>query len=153
MIDETKTELSWDALAKVLGVTRQSLVNWRPLEGAPGDRDPEAWREFMKKTGLGSGKGKAHGTELRDEKLRWEIELLKSKDAKEKRKLIPVEEVNSLLLHIATQGRTLLYQFMETEAPPKLDGMSAAQMRPILREYADTICQKMGDLIKDFEQQ
>lgn len=150
MAEETK-ELSWEALAGKLGVTRQSLVNWRLLTGAPQDRDFVKWEAFVKENGLGV-KGAKSGNALKEEKTRHEIEILKAKLAREKRTVIPAEEVNALLLHLSTQSRTVLYQFMETEAPPKLDGMSAAQMRPILREMADEICGKMADLIREFEE-
>lgn len=143
-------EASWDSVAKELGVTRQSLVNWRGRPGAPQGRDVGEWRAYIEAEKLG-GQGK-RGSELRDEKIRYETELIKAKIDREKRRVIPTEEVNALLLHIATTGKTLLYQFMETEAPPKLDGLAAAQMRPILREMADAISDKMADLIKDFEQ-
>lgn len=145
-MSNAEKELSWDALAKRLGVSRQSLVRWRELEGAPQDRNMEAWKKFAEnKPAMG-------GHELKEEKTRHEIELLKARIDREKRRVIPAEEVNALLLHLATGSRTLLYQFLETEAPPKLDGMSAAQMRPILREMADAICEKMADAIKEFEQ-
>jgi hypothetical protein len=122
---------------------------WRQREGVSVTTDWGAWEEFVKKEGLGlRGVGAAT---LKDEKTRHEIEILKARLAREKRTVIPADEVSALLLHLSTQSRTVLYQFMETEAPPKLDGMSAAQMRPILREMADSICEKMGDLIADFE--
>ncbi len=148
----SEPELSWDALAVRLGTSRQSMVNWRNMEGAPKDRNPDTWGAFIKEKGLGARGPRVGGSELKDEKTRHEIELIKARLAREKRLVIPADEVNTLLLHIATQSRTELYQFMETEAPPKLDGMSAAQMRPILREMADTICGKMEDMIKDFEE-
>lgn len=105
----------------------------------------------MVERGLAGKKGA--GQALKDEKTRHEIELLKAKLDREHRRVIDREEVNRLLLHLSTGARTELYQFMETEAPPKLDGMSAAQMRPLLREMADTICGKMADLIAQFKQQ
>lgn len=153
MSDDVKT-LSWHELAQALGVTRQSLVNWRGMEGAPEGRDVEEWKKFMAETGLGLGKGKAKGqAELREEKLKWETELVKARVAREHRKVIDREEVNRLLLHIATRARTMLYQFLETEAPPKLDGMTAAQMRPILREMADSIADEMAGLVERFDRE
>ncbi len=145
-------ELSWDALAVRLGVSRQSVVNWRSMEGAPKTRDVEAWKTFIAENKLGA-RGPRSSGELKDEKTRHEIEILKARLAREKRTVIPAEEVNALLLHLSTQSRTVLYQFMETEAPPKLDGMTASQMRPLLREMADSICEKMADLIREFESQ
>ena len=90
---------------------------------------------------------------MRDEKTKHEIELLKAKLNRENRKVIDRDEVNKLLLHLATRGRTMLYQFLETEAPPKLDGLGAAEMRPILREMADSIADEMADLVREFEKQ
>jgi hypothetical protein len=46
----------------------------------------------------------------------------------------------------------MLYQFLETEAPPKLDGLAAVAMRPILREMADAIADAQADLINQFEE-
>jgi transcriptional regulator with XRE-family HTH domain len=142
-------------LARRLGVQRGTLANWKQREGAPANRDVEAWLAFVEQNQLGLSGPKLGqlSKELKDDKLRHEIELLKARLAREQRAVIPAAEVNTLLLHVATSSRTLLYQFMETEAAPKLAGMDAAQMRPMLREMADTICEKMGDLIKDFEQQ
>jgi len=143
--------LTWILLASKFGVSVQTIKVWRVKEGAPVTPDFEAWQAFVKKEGLGTTIRGLAGSALKDEKTKHEIEILKAKLAREKRTVIPAEEVQALLLHLSTQSRTVLYQFMETEAPPKLDGMSAAQMRPILREMADSICEKMGDLITDFE--
>lgn len=151
MNEEEGTGPSWETLAGKLGVTRQSLVNWRVLEGAPPDRNEAAWELFIKERGLGV-KGRKSDS-LKDEKTRHEIELLKARIARENRRVIDRDEVNQLLLHISTRARTKLYQFMETEAPPKLDGMSAAQMRPLLREMADSVADEMADLIGQFEKQ
>jgi hypothetical protein len=141
---------TWEAVAVACGVTRQSLVVWRKMPGAPGGCDIPAWKKFIDDTGL--GKPKATGS-LKDEKTRHEIEILKAKLDREHRRVIDREEVNRLLLHLATDGRTMLYQFLETELPPKLDGMSAVQMRPILREVADSIADRMAGLISQFEKQ
>lgn len=141
--------LTWILLASKFGVSVQTMKVWRQKEGAPVTTDLGLWESWVKKEGLGlRGVGAAT---LKDEKTRHEIEILKARLAREKRTVIPADEVQALLLHLSTQSRTVLYQFMETEAPPKLDGMSAAQMRPLLREMADTICEKMGDLIVEFE--
>lgn len=151
MTPDEHSALSWEALAQKLGVTRQSLVNWRPMDGAPQDRDPAKWEAWIKEKGVGV-KGR-RGSELKDEKTRHEIELLKAKIDREHRRVIDREEVNRLLLHISTRARTMLYQFLETEAPPKLDGMSAAAMRPMLREMADSIADEMADLADQFKEQ
>jgi len=143
--------LTWILLASKFGVSVQTMKVWRQKEGAPVTTDLGAWEAFVKKSELGM-KGLSGGL-LRDEKTKHEIELLKSKIAREQRRVIDREEVNRLLLHLATRGRTMLYQFLETEAPPKLDGLGAVQMRPILREMADAIADEMADVIARFEKQ
>jgi hypothetical protein len=149
---EKEPELSWDALAVRLGVSRQSVVNWRNMEGAPKGRDVEEWKAFVAANNLGA-RGPKTGGVLKDEKTRHEIEILKARLDREHRKVIDREEVNRLLLHIGTDLRTMLYQYLETEAAPKLDGMSAGQMRPILREMADAILGRASDTIARFNAQ
>ncbi len=143
--------LTWEELAGKLGCTRQAIAVWRKRADAPLATDLEQWTDYVKKNDLG-GRAKMPGN-LKDEKTRHEIELLKAKLAREHRRVIDREEVNRLLLHLSTRSRTMLYQFLETEAPPKLDGLGAAQQRPILREMADSIADEMADLIGQFEKQ
>lgn len=143
--------LTWILLASKFGVSVQTMKVWRQKEGAPVTTDFPLWEEFVKKQGLGM-RGLA-GASLKDEKTKHEIELLKSKINREQRRVIDRDEVNQLLLHIATRSRTMLYQYLETELAPKLDGMSAVQMRPILREVADSIADMQADLIDQFEKQ
>jgi hypothetical protein len=150
--DLREKPLTWVLLAARLGVSVQTMKVWRQREGAPQVIDVEAWQAYVKKEGLGTRSGGQKPSSLRDEKTFHEIELLKARLARERRTVIPAEEVNTLLLHLSTQAKTILYQFLETEAPPKLDGMSAGQMRPILREMADTICARMGEAIAAFEE-
>lgn len=150
--DLREKPITWTLLAARLGVSTQTMKVWRQREGAPQTIDVEAWQEYVKKEGLGTRSGGVKPSSLKEEKTYHEIEILKARLAREKRLVIPAEEVNTLLLNISTRAKTKLYQFFETEAPPKLDGMSAAQMRPILREMADTICTEMADLIAEFEE-
>lgn len=140
-------------MARVLGVANVSIADWRKRfpDDSPAGFDVPSWQAFMAQHGLAAKKGA--GQALKDEKTRHEIELLKAKLARENRKVIDREEVGRLLLHLSTQGRTMLYQFLETEAPPKLDGLPAAAQRPILREMADAIADKMADAIAQFERQ
>ena len=118
MADDVKDgkKLTWEELAEACGVTRQSIVRWKHLEGAPHGRDVGEWKEFIKTRTL------KDGGNLKEEKLKWEIELLRNRDARDKRLVIPADEVNTLLLHLSTQSRTILYQFMETEARPSWMG-------------------------------
>lgn len=140
-------ELSYSQLAKALEITRATLTVWRGMKGAPAGTNLDEWKKWAE-----ANRHRLAGSkELRDEKTRHEIELLKAKLDREHRRVIPRDEVNRVLLHAATQSRTKLYQFLETEAPPKLDGLPASQMRPILREMADSVCDTMANIFEDFE--
>jgi hypothetical protein len=147
-------DVSWAAIARACAVSEVTVRDWRRRADCPKSRDPKEWLEWKGKLGLGtSGPKTSQSTaQLKDEKTRHEIELLAAKIAREKRRVIDREEVSRLLLTIGTRQRTMLYQFLETEAPPKLDGLSAAQARPVLRAMADEICDAMADLVKGFEQ-
>lgn len=141
--------LSYTQLAAALEITRPTLAGYRKMPGAPKGTDLAEWQTWLaanKKNVLGS-------KELRDELRRHEIRLKKAQADAAERKAIPRDEVSKLLLNVATQQRSKLYQFLETEAPPKLDGLSAAEARPILREMADSICDTMAGLVEQFEQQ
>lgn len=144
--------LTWILLASKFGVSVQTIKVWRERQGAPVTTNLTEWELFVKANKLGGIKETAGGS-LRDEKTRHEIELLKAKIAKEHRRVIDRDEVSQILLHISTRARTKLYQFLETEAPPKLDGLPAVSMRPILREMADSICDEMADIVGQFERQ
>src|ERR1019366_254045 len=138
-------ELTIAALAISLGVTRPTIYAWLKLPGCPAKRVVADWQKWVKDANLDS-------QSLRDKKTAAEIKLLNAKLDREERRSIAKVEVDQLLLHISSRSRSMLYQFMETELPSKLDGMSAGQMRPILREKADEICDAMADLINKLEQ-
>src|SRR6478609_4782385 len=91
--------LTWEELAGKLGCTRQAIAVWRKRADAPLATDFEQWSEYLKKNDLG-GRTKVPGN-LKDEKTRHEIELLKAKVARENRRVIDRDEVNQLLLNIA----------------------------------------------------
>jgi hypothetical protein len=150
MTDLPKT--TWLKLAKELGYTRQAFTTWRKLPGAPTEPNADEWQTFIDANDLGNAGNRvgAGREELLKEKLRTEIRLGNIKIGKEERKLIDRSEVDALHLHIGTRQRSVLYEYLETEAPPKLDGLPAAQMRPILRKMADDICDIMAGLVDEF---
>lgn len=123
------------------------------MKGAPQDRDVEAWGKFIRENGLGSS-GK-HGTPvgLREVKIQKEVELLDLKIKRQRAELIDRDEVANRFLHIATRQRAMLYQYLETELPPRMDGLPAAEGRPLLREVADKICEAMAEAMADFNRE
>jgi hypothetical protein len=139
--------ISWAALAKELGVARDTVVQWRKRPDAPAGRDVSEWKAYVDKNGLGESGPKMAFKELREEKLKREIQLQDLAIAAKKRKMIDREEVNRLLHHIAAQQRSALYQKAETELPPKLDGLPASEIRVQLRNMADELCDIMATLV------
>lgn len=145
-------KITWAKLSKEIGYTRQAVTTWRKLPGAPTEPNVDEWQAFIDANDLGNAGNRvgAGREELLKEKLRKEIRLAEIKIEKEERKVIDRSEVDSLHLHIGQRQRSVLYEYLETEAPPKLDGLSAAQMRPILRKMADDICDVMAGLVDEF---
>ena len=90
-------------------------------------------------------------TDLKGEKLKEEVRLLRLKSAAQERKLIDRDEVRRLLLNISTRQRTILYEKFESDLPPKLDGQPATEARRLLQEAADSICDAMAGLVEEFE--
>jgi len=83
-------------------------------------------------------------------KMDKDIKLADLKIAREERKLIDRDEVIARFQHVGSRQRMILFQALETELPPRLDGMAAAQIRPILRDTADAICREMADSMGGF---
>ncbi len=73
---------------------------------------------------------------LRCEKLRQEIEL-------SAKRAVSLADVDAFLKAEARRLTFHIYAGIESELPPKLDGLPAAQMRPMLREWADKLIDSM----------
>ncbi len=57
MADEKEVATSLSELSKILGVSRQSIYNWKEQEGSPQDLNVEAWRCFIENRENAGGKG------------------------------------------------------------------------------------------------
>lgn len=138
------------ALARALGVTHTTIAGWRSRfpEEVPSDYNLEAWQALVAKHDLGESGPKATNADLKAEKLKHEVEILRIKIEKEKGRLIETGKVDELLHHIAARQRILLTQLFEVELPPRVEGLPAAQVRPILRAAADQICDEMGPIVE-----
>lgn len=148
MIHKTDT-----ALAAAIGFTRPSLNKWRANHpDYPRELDDEAWRAFIEKNGLGNRGRKANKSreELTNEKLSSEIRLNEIKIAKEERKLVPADEIESFLLFAASKTKSALYQ-MVAETSPKCAGLDAGEIRGIMRAAADTVCMSLQTTVEDWQ--
>lgn len=146
-IKDIKTDAS---LAAALGITTKTLRSWREKYGdaAPTGRDLASWKAFVEQEGLGGAsnrvsRGREHWL-TRSAAAR--ARLLELEEERVRGETVKRVDVDRLHLTIASRQRTLLIQHLETELPPKLDGLPAAEMRVHLRATVDAICEVMHDM-------
>lgn len=135
-------------LAKKLGCSHASIASWRArFPGvAPAGNDVRRWRKFLRVHGLGGTaagelaqlrRARITAEELRVRKLRRELDIAD-------RQTITIAEVDAMHLQMATTLRAELYNACESVLPVKLEGLTAVQVRVILREFADGLCDRLA---------
>lgn len=136
---------TWGKLAIRLGVSVQSIKNWRKREGAPETPDLEAWQAFVDEHELGVvgnrvDKGRE---ELLKENLIKKNRLLDLEIAVKEKRSIDRQLVDALLLRLGSLQKTVLFQRLEKEMPVKaaVHGAPVAAMQALGRETADAICE------------
>jgi hypothetical protein len=60
---------------------------------------------------------------------------------------MPIAEVNDPLRTVTLRSRNSLNHEMETTLPPRLEGLTTVQQRPILREARDQIYDSMAGIV------
>jgi hypothetical protein len=110
---------SWSALARELGVSRQSFVRWRAMPSAPLQPDPKLWALFIESNSLGSD-GSSTLKALRAELLRSQIKRENRRYQIEGRELIALKDS----IAAASQARTLWQQAIRS----KLEHQTAARL-------------------------
>jgi hypothetical protein len=106
-----------------------------------------AWHKENTKDGSLDDQRKANLRKTNAQAAILEIQL-----AEAERRSIPREEVERLLLHLAALSRATLYQLLENELPPRCEGLTAAQLRPIFRESADKVADTLSDGFKKWNE-
>jgi hypothetical protein len=140
-------KLTWGQLAAQLGCTRQTLSDYRKLPGAPLVRDVEVWQIFIDENDLG-GNG-ANGAAnlglvgLREEKLKKDIRLKELQIAEKERTVVPMQDVDRLLLTIGTKMKSHLYASFGSVLPVEMAGMDPGHCRTRLLKVADELCAEM----------
>ncbi len=71
------------------------------------------------------------------------LERLKLGLSKDQSNVIDLDEVDNLLLLIATKQKQYLYQKLVRELPQKLKGLSVAEMRVKTKEVFNEVCRTM----------
>ena len=132
-------------LARILGVSRRTLQNWRKRPDAPkpmanGFHDVVAWREFMKRNDLhGEQAASDVETALRARKLLAEVEERELRLAVKKREYVAIEEVRQTWTTLVGRAKELLRNKFENELPPVLSGLDATGIQEECRKAIDEV--------------
>ena len=132
-------------LAAVLGVSRQSLNQWKKRKDAPkpaanGLHEVAQWREFMKRHDLkGSTAVVDEETALRARKLLAEVEEREIKVAVRKGQYVSIEEVRLEWTSLVGKATALLRNKFENELPPILSGLDATAIQEECRKAIDEV--------------
>jgi transcriptional regulator with XRE-family HTH domain len=132
-------------LAAVLGVSRQSLNQWKKRKDAPkpaanGLHEVAVWREFMKRHDLkGSNTVVDEETALRARKLLAEVEERELKVAVRKGQYVSIEEVRLEWTSLVGKATALLRNKFENELPPILSGLDATAIQEECRKAIDEV--------------
>jgi hypothetical protein len=132
-------------LAKVLGVTRRSLQNWRKRKDAPesaanGFHDVAAWREFMQRNDLhGEPAASDEETALHARKLLAEVEERELRLAVKKGEYVAIAEVREVWTKQVAKAKDLLRNKFEMELPPILSGLDATAIQEECRKAIDEV--------------
>lgn len=153
MPDEGVKPITWSNLSQRLGVSVQTIKNWRdnyPGE-CPGTPDFEEWKKFVSEKGLG-----VVGNRIGSEREKMLVEVLaedlatkRLRRAKEEKRVIDREKMDDLHHRIFTRQKAVLYAALESEYPGKVAGRTAGEVRILGRQLADRIT---GIFSKDVEE-
>lgn len=123
---DTPQPLTWKALAEKLGVTVQSVSDWRKLRDAPRTTDLKVWLDFRSERLLGKEGQTKHLAELKAELMREQITLARARNKRESGEVIASAVVDELLGMLAQKLDLLLRMKLETELGPRVVGKNAA---------------------------
>jgi len=132
-------------LARILGVTRRTIQNWRRKSDAPkpaanGFHDVAAWREFMQRHDLKSdATATDEETALRARKLLAEVEERELRLAVKKGDYVSIEEVRQTWTRLVGRAKELLRNKFENELPPILSGLDATAIQEESRRAIDEV--------------
>ena len=119
---------NWQALADALGVSRQSVYEWRQKAGAPTTPDIDAWHKFAKSNAMAANKSETlEGARLA--LLHEQIERARRINQHEASELMPVAEAVSSARRAVDVWHSACLQLFEGEAPSRLIGKDIAEMR------------------------
>jgi hypothetical protein len=140
-------------LAAILGVTRQTINNWKRHPGCPGARANgqylvEEWIGFVRDTGLEcgdddepaiSGKGA-----LEEEKLRLQNAKLRIELDRERARVLDRETTATKLRELIAEASTVLRSKFEVELPPRSAGRPATEICKLNKAAIDEVLVRLN---------
>ena len=127
-------------LCRLLKIDRNTYYVWRTMDNVPAKASDNrlnvtAWRQFIDDNGLKSKSTKDNLTigDLQREKLSKQNALLQIDIEKKRGDLLPRDQVQTDVTRVIAQFKSVLYTKLESEAPPVLEGMAAADIQLYLR--------------------
>lgn len=147
---ETAQPLTWKALSEKLGVTVQSVSDWRKLRDAPRTTDLKAWIDFRSERLLGKEGQTKHLSELKAELMREQITLARARNKRESGEVISSDVVDELLGTLAQKLDLLLRMKLEAELGPRVVGKNAAAVNVEGGKILDEIREVINGNISKF---
>ena len=131
-------KVSWVELSKRLGYSRRAIYNWREMPDAPPEPDPIQWQAFIESHGLGQKETKSL-TELKAEVEGERLRKLRRENEVAEGQIVQVDDMVDFLRGLGAKWDMMLTQKIEVEFPPKLLGLSIAEIRAECRRAHDEI--------------
>lgn len=147
-------ELSMQEIAKELGLSRQTLydlIKKYPKEVPKGKARKllSAWQACIPKlqsqVDVGGGDDSKSMWEIK--KLKLACESMQIELDRRKGRLVPADEVASAVMQLASRAKGLLRWYLESQLPPRIEGLSAVEARAVLVGVCDEICKALSDPI------
>lgn len=134
-------ELNWTAIAERLGVSRQTIYEWRRIEGTPKTPNVAEWEEWVEEN------RQEEPADITEVKRLVEIEKLrklKRENEIQEGKTIPMEEVTAAMRVATAKWDSALTSKLDQEAPARLVGKDIAEMRAELAAIHDELREAMA---------
>ena len=142
------TASSYVELAAILGITRQTINNWKKRKDAPkaaanGLHEVAAWREFMRRNDLKGGETLAESPDiessLKARRLLADVEERELRLGIRRGDYVAVEEVRQAWTEFVAQATSMLRKKFEQELPPILSGLDATGIQDEARRAIDEV--------------
>lgn len=142
-------------VAHFMECSTRALQQWREkYADAPTGNLVSEWKAFKARHNLGERIGNRVSKsreEILTEKAAAETRLAQIKIAKEERKLIDSDQVDSFLLFLSSRLKAAMYQQFETEIPPRSAHKDVAEVRKANVAGCDTVCRSMQTALTDWQ--